>query len=139
MKEKVNFLEFDDKVRNLSIPLDDVFEILSSMSRKEAQLFFGAYIIYQATGDDNAYKGRHQALWRVMISKKNKYFLRKHLKKTTTVEDDIITRTQAELLAKSKEKVEEQGILTGSTNLNDAPKEVQELFNQTLKETLNEK
>lgn len=138
MANKINLLDFDDKVTNLSIPLDDAKVLRSTMSLKAFKEFVGSYIDFQLTGNEDTYQGKHKSLWNVMIDKKKKYFMKKHLKKTS-VEVDNIVRTQAELLAKSKEKVEEQGILTGFTNLNEASSEQQKLFNNTLDDILSKK
>lgn len=102
MAKDVRFLEFTDKVKNLSIPLDDAIELMSSLSDSAFDALIGAYFRFQLTGDENCYKGKQQALWKIMVSKKRKYFFNKYLKKQSD-EIDEITKTQAELLAKSKE------------------------------------
>jgi hypothetical protein len=121
MARTINFLQFDDKVKNLSIPLDDVKTLRETLSDKEFNQFVGAYITFQLTGDDDCYQGKQKALWNLMTTQKKKYFFKKYLKKTESVE----------------EEVEEHGLLTGSTNINNMSKEEQDAYNNALRQTLN--
>lgn len=121
MARKINFLQFDDKVKNLSIPLDDVKTLRETLSDKEFNQFVGAYITFQLTGDDDCYQGKQQALWNLMIKQKKKYFFKKYLKKTEQV----------------VEEVEEQGLLTGSTNINELSQEEQDAYDNALRQSLN--
>lgn len=83
MTKQVNLLDYSEKVKNFSIPSDDAKELITTLSDSAFDALVGAYFRFQLTGDEECYKGKQQALWKILVAKKKKYFLNKYVKKTS--------------------------------------------------------
>lgn len=70
MAKQVNLLDYSEKVKNFSIPSDYAKGLIEALSDRAFDEFIGAYFRFQLTGDENCYKGKEQAVWRIMVSEK---------------------------------------------------------------------